>query len=91
MDGGLNKNDIQYQVKFDRSRYFGLGQKVFLKSNPELPLTVTNIGEKYNTVEVSWMDKQGCFNETDFPPECLLPYEYAGLIIIKEKHYICLN
>lgn len=86
----LNKCDIQYQVRFESSLDFVVGEKVFLKSNPELPLTVTHVGILFNSVEVMWMSNKS-INITKFPPQCLLPYRFAGLIIIKEKHYICSN
>lgn len=83
----LKPTDIQYQIVHDYTSCFKEGQKVFLKSNPELPLTVIAITE--DLIEIGWQ-KDNEFYKNYFPPQCLLQYNYAGLVYWKNNE-MCLN
>lgn len=83
----LNKADIQYQIVHDFASLFKIGQKVFLRSNPKLVLTVINIID--DLVEASW-EKENKTYKNYFPPQSLLQYNYAGLIYWNNNE-MCLN
>ncbi len=84
----LRKSDIQYLIRHTSTSKFKKGEIVFLKSNPEQPIKVEFISEKQ--VYCSWMSVDGIKQNASFPPQCLLQYLYAGLIVYKGKP-ICLN
>lgn len=71
--------DIQHQVRHESTDKFKIGERVFLKSNPEVPLIVYRITEK--EITVIWNDKLGNTHTWDMPPQCILQYKYAGLVI----------
>lgn len=77
----------EYQIVHDSTSCFKIGEKVFLKSNPKITLTVTAIQNEI--IEVSWTE--GSTNKKKYwPPQCLLQYKYAGLIWWKDEE-MCLN
>ena len=78
--------DFQYEIKHNSIDDFKVGEEVFLKSNPETPMKVYGFSEDKKSVLTSMGD-----NKYSFPPECLLQYKYAGLLIAKRKHKICLD
>jgi len=80
--------DWQYLIShFDISK-FRIGEKVFLKSNLEVPLIISNIIE--NKIFCVWSSDKESY-EHDFLPHMLLHYKYAGLLIYKRKYNIYLN
>lgn len=86
----LRKADLQYQITIKSATSFNIGEKVFLKSNPELILVVNRIYEESNGVWVEWLSKKGRIDGAMFQPETILPFTFAGLVIWK-NHYMCLN
>lgn len=81
----LSKADKQYRYTFEL-KDFKIGEKVFLKSNPELPLIVV---ENNTDFEVT------CINPItgdtyNFSPSTLMKYEYAAMILFKGIK-MCLN
>jgi len=78
----LNETKIEYQIVHDYASLFKIGQKVFLKSNPKLILTVINIID--DLVEARWQ-KEGNTYKNYFPPQSLLQYKYAGLVYDQTK------
>lgn len=85
----LKKYDAQYMIRHHDVECFVYGQKVFLKSNPECPMRVYLINK--TTVSTIWHTKTNKIEICEFPPECILQYEYAGLITYREKFNISLN
>jgi hypothetical protein len=73
----LTKTDIQYKIinMYD----FSIGEKVFLKSNPEVELII---------IDFDYSTKRIYTNYGDFPYQCLSKYD--GNIIYK-KHNLNLN
>jgi len=80
----LKVEDWQYSVIHKDVTCFRLGEKVFLKSNPEYPMMVSSLKE--DTVVVA----RG-LNQYEFPPECLLQYKCRPLLEYKGIFDICLN
>lgn len=76
----------QYAVSHETPLKFKIGEKVFLKSNPEVVLVVVDVTLDSVIVKV----KNGV-EEMSFPPQCLLQYKFAGLIEYKRKFQICFN
>lgn len=87
--GELIKVDFQYQVMWVSTFNFSVGELVFLKSNPELPLMVEAFGFG-NKVIVSWL-VDGDKSYHGFSPELILQYKYRPLLIWKDKYKVCLN
>lgn len=78
----FNADDLQicnwqYTVRHTSVDCFVIGELVFLKSNPECPMTVTSMTDK--RVSTNWYSLDGKLQTCDFPPECILQYKYAGL------------
>jgi len=95
MEEGIFKNeelilcDWNYTIKHDNVNCFNIGEKVFLKSNPEILMKVHSVNK--NTVTTIWFNKLNEIQFNEFPPECILQYKYAGLLIYKQKYSISLN
>jgi hypothetical protein len=99
-DGKFDKRSLrlvpwQYKVRHQSTLDFKLNEVVFMKSNPELPMTVHSIEE--TRVTVMWLTDDGIRTHS-FPPQCILQYEYASLLISSKdwlggnKNFeICLN
>jgi hypothetical protein len=85
----LYLSDGQYTIRWHSVHDFKIGEKVFLKSNPDWPMEVCDIQD--NKVLTCWNDIYGHKQCCDFPPECMLQYKFAGLITFKKKYQICLN
>jgi len=78
--------DFQYQIIHRDTNCFKIGERVFLKSNPEVPMNVHSIDE--------YTQKVICDHDGDllpFKPECILQYEYSIFMIGKRKFPVCLN
>ena len=82
----LKLNPFQYFVRHETTLKFQIGDKVFLKSNPEYPLNVYDIDLKY----IHCVDDNGVIHN-DFPPETLLHYKDAGLVVFNKEFMISLN
>lgn len=85
----LNKCDYQYLIRHTKTNCFSVCEMVFLKSNPEHPMTIHSINE--NSVICTWKAMNGEFQLASFPPECILQYKYRCLVEWKEKFKICLS
>lgn len=77
----IKKTDLQYEIRHHTTDKFKIGESVFLKSNPEWPMTVTHIGEK--EVTTTWNNLYGTPQHASFPPQSILQYRYAGLILLR--------
>jgi hypothetical protein len=93
-DNIFNQDDLrvcawQYTIRHKKSMQFIVGEKVFLKSNPEKPMVIYCIDN--DNVIVTIENEYGDYEYLEFPPECLLQYSYAGLITFKSKIKICIN
>lgn len=86
---GLIKVDFQYQVRWLMAFNFTAGECVFLKSNPEFPLTVEASGRDGKVI-VSWV-VDGDKVYAGFDPEMILQYKYRPLLVWKDKYKVCLN
>lgn len=85
----LFRADFQYAVTHKTSLAFREGESVFLKSNPEWPMEVVGVYEEGVMVlnEVSKTEAEFII----MPPQCLLQYKYAGMLVWKRRQLICLN
>lgn len=93
--------DWQFWVRHKSKNLFKIGEIVFLKSNPEVPLIVyslktTNYSGRYSGeldegVICSWKSKDGEQQFYSFPFECILQYKYACFVEYREKYKFCLN
>lgn len=93
-EGVFKKSDLricdwQYSIRHEKVNNFVIGETVFLKSNPEHPMSVHLINE--DNITTIWKTKTNKIEVCEFPPESILQYSYAGLLIYKEKYNICLN
>ena len=76
--------DRQYTIRHKNTNNFLYGEKVFLRSNPEIEMKVRSVGT--NTIHTKWQIRSGKVTTNNFPPECILQYRYAELIChIKEN------
>jgi hypothetical protein len=95
MDGGsFNPDDLvvlpwQYTIVYHDTSSFRIGDLVFLKSNPEFPMTVVDVTDMY--VYTMWMNKQGEYQQHGFIPQIVLQYRYACFVTGKRKFHLCLN
>jgi len=80
----LEVSKYQYLVRYHSTMSFRHGDIVFLKSNPNVPLKVTDISIKY----VYCTDGR---NTYEFIPESILHYKYAGLMIYNREFQVSLN
>jgi hypothetical protein len=72
MEQVFNPDDLklckyQYKIYHHNIKNFEIGQKVFLKSNPNVELMINYLDENNNKINCSGIN---------FPPECILQYEY---------------
>lgn len=81
--------DWQYTIRHDNVNCFERWEKVFLKSNPEHPMTVHSVNE--NSVTTIWHTKTNEMQLCEFPPECILQYKYAVLLTYRKKLRVSLN
>ena len=81
--------DMQYKMRHINVNNFNEGEKVFLKSNPEHEMTVFNINK--GTITVISENDEGEISLIEFPPECILQYRFAGLMVWKNLYELCLN
>jgi hypothetical protein len=80
----------QYEVIHKKPKDFKMGEQVFLKGSPSKPMMVAGLGEK-NVVAV-WKGEDGKRHAHAFPPQMLLQYRYAGLMVDSTGTYkVCLN
>lgn len=87
-EGNLGLVAWQYQIRHEDTVMFAVGELVFLKSNPEMPLTVKEVCS--NDVVVCWLH-EGVEQSCEFPPECILQYRFAALKVYKQKFAVCFN
>ena len=85
----LNKCSWQYAVRHQSTDNFCVGENIFLGSNPEVPMIVLKVHEK--EIYANVIDLLGNINTYTFPPQCVLQYKYASLIVYKDKYNVCLN
>ena len=76
--------DWLHTVRHHNTDNFKRGDRVFLKSNPECALHVYFIGP--DKVSVMWYDNNGILQFAEFPPECILQYKYAGLMVYRRSN-----
>ena len=81
--------DWQYTIRHDNVNSFVHGEKVFLKSNPEHPMTVHSVNEK--SITTIWYNIYNEIQLCEFPPECILQYKYAALKTYRKKLCVSLN
>ena len=86
---GLRHCEWQYQIRHEQPNAFDIGECVFLKSNPEWPLIVYTLDDTF--VYVVWKDIEDTVHADSFPPQAILQYRYAGLLIWRNSYRICLN
>lgn len=85
----LVKTEYQFLIRHQTSNNFIIGEKVFLKSNPEVILIVHST--KNNKVLVYWYANTE-IQFAEFPPECVLQYKYRPLLTHSKTSFnICLN
>lgn len=94
MEGVFSKDDLmpldwQYSVSHDKASCFKAGEAVFLKSNPNIKLTVHSANEA--TVTIIFQSESDRLQIHEFPPQCLLQYRYAGLLTYNRKYSVSLN
>lgn len=90
----FNTNDLikakwQYDIRHQSSKCFTLGEKVFLKSNPEILMTVHSLYDE--SVICYWCSIDGQIQLSEFPYQCVLQYKFRSLRIYYDKYKICLN
>lgn len=85
-EGDLISCDLQYEIRHININCFKIGEEVFLKSNPECTMKVYGFSEDNKQILTLFG-----YDIELFPPECLLQYRYAGLLIGRKKYKICLN
>jgi hypothetical protein len=85
----INLCDWQYTIRHSDTSSFVCGEKVFLKSNPELPMIIHSMED--NQVMTTWKDTSGNKRCHNFKPECVLQYKYAPLMTVRKIFSVCLN
>ncbi len=94
MEGKFNVDDLikaewQYDICHSLSECFVIGEKVFLKSNPEVSMTVHSLYDE--SVICYWDSIDGQIQLSEFPYQCILQYKFRPLRIYYDKYKICLN
>lgn len=87
--GDLKLLDWQYTVVHHDTSSFKKGDLVFLKSNPEFPMTVTEVSGIY--VHTTWKNAAGEVQRHGFIPQTILQYRYACFVTGRRKFHLCLN
>lgn len=80
----IRLKELQYKVCYDTTLKFRIGDKVFLKSNPEVPLEVFDVDN----------EKVHCRYKNEiieYIPQVLVHYKYAGLMVYKREWDISWN
>lgn len=80
----LKVSDLQYLVSHDTTLKFKIGDIVFLKSSPEIPLEVVDVNMK----KVYCKFDRGIIK---LYPQMILHYKDAGLMVFKKEYIISLN
>jgi len=83
--------DWQYIITHTNVNSFVIGEKVFLKSNPEHSMSVHSINENEGIITTIWYIKSNEMQLGEFMPHSILQYKYAGLLTYREKFYVSLN
>ena len=75
---------IQYKIIHKNVDDFKVGEKVFLKSNPETEMEVIYLNEEDNVVICQWYfkDEKHIY---EFIPQCILQFKYASEMKYKNK------
>ena len=88
-DGELRLCDWQYLICHHTSDCFKIGESVFLKSNPEWPMTVYLL--ENNKVTCYWNSLDEELFVQEYPSECILQCKFIPLQVYQKKYHICLN
>lgn len=80
----LEVSDYQYLISHDTTLKFRIGDIVFLKSSPGVPLEVVDM----DTIDIHCKYDEGVIT---VKPQMILHYEHAGLLVYKKEHIISLN
>lgn len=81
--------DWQYAISHKTISGFSVGDVVFLKSNPEVPMEVIGF---IDCEVMTYAKLSGCAAEISiFPPWCILQYKYASLLCGRRKYLIFIN
>ncbi len=94
MKGKFNVDDLikaewQYYIRHFSSECFVMGEQVFLKSNPEVLMTVHSLYDE--SVICCWRSIDGQIQLSEFSCQCILHYKFRQLRIYYDKYKICLN
>lgn len=81
--------DWQYTVIHHDTSSFKVGDQVFLKSNPEFPMTVVAIA--HGEVFTTWVNALGAPMKWHWKPQLILQYRYACFVTGRRKFHLCLN
>lgn len=76
--------DYQYLISHDTTLKFKIGDIVFLKSSPDVPLEIVDM----DTKNIHCKYDEGIIT---VKPQMILHYEHAGLLLYKKEHIISLN
>ncbi len=80
----LKLSTWQYTIKFTFPYDFHIGQSVFLRSNPNVPLIVDSIDKEFVICKL----KSNSNDELIFcKPQIILPYEFANLMTSSCKRF----
>jgi len=85
----LRHHHTQYKIRNKSIKDFEIGESVFLKSNPELPMIISRF--KDDMVVCEWKTKGGESQSSTFNIHTILQYRYAGLVVYNQKYEFCLN
>ena len=71
----------QHKVRHEQINCFQLGEIVFLKCNPNVPMKIIGFNYENDTVITKWKSTDGEILIHEFIPLIILQYTYAGLLI----------
>jgi hypothetical protein len=82
-------SDWQYTIRHTDVQNFVCGERVFLKSNPELTMIVHSVNKK--NITTRWYNIYNEIQLEEFPPESILQYKYVALLTYRRKFFLSLN
>lgn len=81
----IKLTDLQYKIRFDNTLHFQIGDIIFLKSQPHIPLKIIDT----DLYKIYCLDEDN--NIYDFYPQMILHYKWASILTYKKKWDIYLN
>jgi hypothetical protein len=81
--------DYQYEISYTEAKHFEIGEKCFLKSNPEHLMKIHSVN--LDDVVCTWISENKIPQFASFPFGCILQFKFAALQKWRQKFSVCFN